>query len=187
MLTMVYHMKKKSFFCQREVGTDTPSFADALRDAMRQDCDVILVGEMRDYETVSLAISAASMGTLVFGTLHTNSASTTIDRIIDVFPADEQAKTRTMLAESLRAVCAQLLLRKKGGEGRVPANEILLGTQGLSTSIREGNTSNIRNIIQGGKCNGMQMMDDAIEDYLNKGVIEKEEAYLKAFDKDRFS
>jgi len=180
------HFRKKSFFCQREVGTDTSSFADALRDAVRQDCDVILVGEMRDYETISLAISAAAMGTLVFGTLHTNSASTTIDRIIDVFPPDEQAKTRTMLAESLRAVCAQLLLRTTKGNSRVAAVEILFGTQGLSASIREGNTSNIRNIIQGGKCNGMQLMDDAIEQYLSKGIVAGEEAYLKAFDKDRF-
>ncbi|HDQ45892.1 MAG TPA: PilT/PilU family type 4a pilus ATPase [bacterium] len=180
------HQNRKSHFCQREVGVDTPSFAAALRDASRQDTDVILVGEMRDYETIALAISAAAMGTLVFGTLHTNSASKAIDRIIDVFPAEEQNKARTMLSDSLRGVCAQLLLKRKGGAGRIAANEILLATQGLSKSIREGNLSNIRNIIQAGKSNGMQLMDDVIEKYLAERIIDGEEAYFKAQDKKRF-
>lgn len=162
------HPNQRSIFCQREVGHDVPSFAAGLHTACRQDCDVILVGEMRDYETISLALSAASMGTLVFGTLHTNSAVKTIDRIIDVFPADQQGMARTMLADSLRGICAQLLLKKKGG-GRIAANEILVGTTGLSASIRENNISNIRNIIQGGKNLGMQMMDDVLASYLKQG------------------
>lgn len=180
------HPNKNSVFCQREVGNDVPSFGAGLHTACRQDCDVILVGEMRDYETISLALSAASMGTLVFGTLHTNSAVKTIDRIIDVFPADQQGMARTMLADSLRGICAQLLLKKQGG-GRIAANEILIGTTGLSASIRENNIGNIRNIIQGGKSQGMQMMDDVLADYLQRELISEEEAYLKAQDKNRFA
>ena len=180
------HPNKKSIFCQREVGKDVKSFADALRSAPRQDCDVILVGEMRDYETISLAISAASMGKLVLGTLHTNSAIKTVDRIIDVYPADEQWKARNMLADGLYGVCAQILLRRTGDKGRVAAHEILINTQGLASSIREGNTSNIRNIIQGGKSMGMKLMDDAIEVLLQEGVIDAQEAYMKAHDKERF-
>jgi twitching motility protein PilT len=179
------HPNKNSVFCQREVGTDVHSFGAGLHTACRQDCDVILVGEMRDYETISLALSAASMGTLVFGTLHTNSAVKTIDRIIDVFPVDQQGMARTMLADSLRGICAQLLLKKQGG-GRIAANEILVGTTGLAASIRENNISNIRNIIQGGKNQGMQMMDDVLADYLQQELIAPEEAYLKAQDKNRF-
>lgn len=180
------HPNKKSFFCQREVGRDTPSFAAGLRSASRQSCDVILVGEMRDYETISLALSAASMGKMVLGTLHTNSAVKTVDRIIDVFPNNEQWKARNMLADSLFGVCAQTLLKHADGEGRVAANEILVATQGLAASIREGNTANIRNIIQSGRAQGMQLMDDAIEGWLKQGVIDKHEAYLKAQDKNRF-
>jgi len=179
------HPNKRSVFCQREVGSDVHSFGDGLHTAGRQDCDVILVGEMRDYETISLALSAASMGTLVFGTLHTNSAVKTIDRIIDVFPSDQQGMARTMLADSLRGICAQLLLKKQGG-GRIAANEILVGTTGLSASIRENNIGNIRNIIQGGKSLGMQMMDDVLASYLKDELISPDEAYLKAQDKNRF-
>ena len=179
------HPNKRSVFCQREVGSDVHSFGDGLHTASRQDCDVILVGEMRDYETISLALSAASMGTLVFGTLHTNSAVKTIDRIIDVFPSDQQGMARTMLADSLRGICAQLLLKKEGG-GRIAANEILIGTTGLAASIRENNIGNIRNIIQGGKSQGMQMMDDVLAKYLKEGLISADEAYLKAQDKNRF-
>nr|WP_274603341.1 PilT/PilU family type 4a pilus ATPase [Desulfuromonas acetoxidans] len=179
------HPNKRSVFCQREVGSDVHSFGDGLHTASRQDCDVILVGEMRDYETISLALSAASMGTLVFGTLHTNSAVKTIDRIIDVFPSDQQGMARTMLADSLRGICAQLLLKKEGG-GRIAANEILIGTTGLAASIRENNIGNIRNIIQGGKSLGMQMMDDVLASYLKDELISPDEAYLKAQDKNRF-
>ncbi|MBN2104412.1 PilT/PilU family type 4a pilus ATPase [bacterium] len=180
------HQNRKSIFCQREVGKDTHSFAEGLKTAARQNPDVILVGELRDYETISLALSAASMGMLVFGTLHTNSASKTVDRIIDVFPPDEQNKTRTMLADTLRGVCSQMLLRTKDGNGRIAANEILMATQGLSSNIREGNTTNIRNIIMAGKSNGMQLMDDSIEKYLRSNQISGEEAYLKSSDKKRF-
>jgi twitching motility protein PilT len=180
------HPNKMSIICQREVGTDVNSFADGLRTAGRQDCDVILVGEMRDYETISLAVSAASTGSLVFGTLHTNSAVKTVDRIIDVFPAAQQAQIRSMLADSLKGVCAQILLRTADGKGRVACNEILLSSAALANSIREAKTPNIRNIIQGGKSQGMQLMDDAIQKYLSEQKITGEEAYMKATEKSRF-
>jgi twitching motility protein PilT len=179
------HPNKKSMFCQREVGQDVKSFAEGLRTATRQNCDVVLVGEMRDYETVSLALSAASMGSLVFGTLHTNSAMKTIDRVIDVFPHSQQPMARAILADSLRAVVSQLLLKKSGG-GRVAVNEILLEAPGMASNIREGNIANLRNIIQIGKKRGMTMMDDAIAHSLDKGLISQEEAYAKAEDKERF-
>lgn len=180
------HTSQKSYFCQREVGRNTPGFAEALRSASRQDCDVILVGEMRDYETISAALSAVSMGKLVLGTLHTNSAIKTIDRIIDVFPHEEQWKARNMFADSLFGVCAQILLKRKDGSGRVAANEILLNAQGVASSIRENNLSNIRNIMQSGHQSGMQLMDDAIEKWLKAGMISSHEAYEKARDKKRF-
>ncbi len=181
------HPNKMSIICQREVGTDVNSFADGLRTAGRQDCDVILVGEMRDYETISLAVSAAATGTLVFATLHTNSAIKTVDRIIDVFPAAQQPQIRSMLADSLKGVCAQILLRTADGKGRVACNEILLSSPALANSIREGKTPNIRNIIQGGKSQGMQMMDDAIQRYLSERKITGAEAYMKATEKSRFA
>ncbi|MFI5398892.1 MAG: type IV pilus twitching motility protein PilT [Candidatus Binatia bacterium] len=181
------HLNKKSIICQREVGIDVNSFADGLRTAGRQDCDVILVGEMRDYETISLAVSAATTGSLVFGTLHTNSAIKTVDRIIDAFPAAQQAQIRTMLADSLKGVCAQILLRAADGNSRVACNEILLSNSALANSIREGKTPNIRNIIQGGRGQGMQLMDDAIQKFLNERKITAEEAYMKATDKSRFA
>ncbi len=181
------HPNKKSIVCQREVGTDVNSFAEALRTAGRQDCDVILVGEMRDYETISLAVSAATTGSLVFGTLHTNSAVKTVDRVIDVFPAGQQAQIRSMLADSLKGVCAQILLRSVDAKGRLACNEILLASAALANSIREGKTPNIRNIIQAGKGQGMQLMDDAIQKYLSAKEITAEEAYMKATDKSRFT
>ena len=181
------HPNKASIICQREVGTDVNSFADGLRTAGRQDCDVILVGEMRDYETISLAVSAASTGSLVFGTLHTNSAVKTVDRIIDVFPAAQQAQIRSMLADSLKGVCAQILLRTADGKGRVACNEILLSNSALANSIREGKTPNIRNVIQAGKAQGMQLMDDAIQKHLSEQKITAEEAYMKATEKARFA
>jgi twitching motility protein PilT len=180
------HPNKRSIVCQREVGIDVNSFADGLRTAGRQDCDVILVGEMRDYETISLAVSAATMGSLVFGTLHTNSAVKTVDRIIDAFPAAQQAQIRTMLADSLKGVCAQILLRAADGNGRMACNEILLSSAALANSIREGKIQNIRNIIQGGRGQGMQLMDDAIQKLLSEHKISAQEAYLKATDKSRF-
>jgi len=180
------HANKKATISQREVGTDTESFAAALRAAIRQDPNVILVGEMRDFETISLAITAAEMGVLVFGTLHTNSASKTIDRVIDVFPTDQQRQVRGMLASSLAAVASQLLLRTADGKGRVAALELLLRTSGLANVIREGNTPMINSIIQGGKKEGMQSMDDALYAFATQGRISGEDAWLKATNKKRF-
>lgn len=180
------HPNKKCVICQREVGIDANSFADGLKAAKRQDADVILVGEMRDYETISLAINASGTGVLVFGTLHTNSAIKTIDRIIDVFPVDQQNQVRSMLSDSLKGVCAQLLLKTRDGKGRRACNEILLGTPALSATIRENKIPNIRNIIQSGKNVGMQLMDDCIQQLLEQKAISGQEAYLKAIDKGRF-
>jgi twitching motility protein PilT len=180
------HPPKQSYIVQREVGTDVPTFADALRAATRMDCDVVLVGEMRDYETVSLAISAAEKGLLVFGTLHTNSAAKTIDRIIDVFPSDEQEAVRKSLAIVLKGVCSQLLCKTADGKGRIAVHEILISTPALSTIIREGNTSKIVSTIQSGRALGMQLMDDALEERRRKGEITGREAYMRALDKSRF-
>jgi twitching motility protein PilT len=180
------HKNKKSIITHREVGEHTESFAAALRGVFRQDADVVLVGEMRDLETISLALSAAATGTLVYGTLHTNSAAKTIDRIIDVFPSDQQEQIRIMLSESLRAIVAQQLLRKTGGGGRVAVNEILLGSSALSNIIREGKIETIINIIQSGRSQGMQAMDEALDRLLKQGVIDPEDAYMKAIDKKRF-
>ncbi|GIW70604.1 MAG: twitching motility protein PilT [Planctomycetota bacterium] len=180
------HENKRSVVTQREIGEDAVSFAAALRAAMREDGDVILVGELRDLETISLAITAAEMGNIVFATLHTNSAAKTIDRIIDVFPEDQQDQVRTMLSVSLQGVVSQLLLRRADGQGRVPANEILLGSPALANIIREGAVAKINQYIEGGRGEGMQLMDDAIMAHLKAGVISGEEAYMKAIDKSRF-
>jgi twitching motility protein PilT len=180
------HPNKKSTITQREVGTDTETFASALRAAIRQDPNVILVGEMRDFETISLAITAAEMGVLVFGTLHTNNASKTIDRVIDVFPTDQQRQARGMLAGSLAGVASQLLLRTADGKGRCAAIELLLRTTALANVIREGNTPMINSLIQGGRKEGMQMMDDALFAYAKEGKITGEDAWLKANNKKRF-
>ena len=180
------HSNKKSTLSQREVGTDTLSFANALRAAIRQDPGVILVGEMRDMETIQLAITAAEMGVLVFGTLHTNNAAKTIDRIIDAFPTDQQQQVRTMLSESLAAVVSQLLLRTLDGKGRVAVHEILLKTQGLPNTIREGNTTMINSIIQSGKGQGMQSMDDVLFKLAQEKKVGAEEAFHTATNKARF-
>jgi twitching motility protein PilT len=180
------HKNKKSVFSQREVGADTESFGAALRAAIRQDADVILVGEMRDLETISLAVTAAEMGALVFGTLHTNGAANTIDRLIDAFPAEEQAQIRTTLAESVAGIVSQLLLRTADGQGRCAVNEILLKTPGLPNVIREGNTPMIQTIIQSGKSIGMQLMDDALMALIEQKRITGHEAYMKATNKQRF-
>lgn len=177
---------KRSIVSQREVGIDVASFADGLRVGGRQDCDVIMVGELRDYETMSLALLAASMGVLVFATLQTISAVKTIDRVIDAFPPGKQPQARSMLADCLRAVSSQILLRSVDGESRVPCVEILLWNQALANTIREGNTPNIRNIIQGARGEGMQLMDDSILKVLQENRITGEEAHLKATDKARF-
>jgi twitching motility protein PilT len=180
------HPNKKSVFSQREVGVHATGFGPALRAAIREDADVILVGEMRDYETISLALTAAEMGALVFGTLHTNGAAKTIDRVIDAFPADEQPQARLSLSESLAGVVSQQLLRTADGKGRCAVNEILIRTTGLANVIREGNTPMLLNIIQSGKSAGMQTMDDALMALVQSNRITGEDAWRKALDKVRF-
>lgn len=180
------HQNKKCQMNQREVGSHTESFSSALKAALREDPDVILVGEMRDLETIELAITAAETGHLVFGTLHTNSAAKTVDRIIDAFPSEQQAQIRTMLSESLRGVVAQQLLKRSYKPGRLAALEILFVKSATANLIREGKTYQIPSIIQTGKGDGMQLMDQAIMDFLMKKMISPEEAYLKAQDKTAF-
>ncbi len=171
---------------QRQIGDHSLSFANALRAALREDPDVILVGEMRDLETISMAMTAAETGHLVFGTLHTNSAPKTIDRIIDAFPKDAQAQVRTMLSESLKGVICQQLLRKADGKGRVAALEILICTMAVANLIREGKTFQIPSIMQTAKGEGMQLMDQHLMTLLKEKAIEAEEAYRCAIDKKSF-
>ncbi len=180
------HRNKKSILTQREVPIQTPSFADGLRAALREDSDIVLVGEMRDLETISLALTAAETGLLVFGTLHTNNARKTVDRIIDVFPANQQAQVRTMLAASLRGVVAQLLCKRVDKPGRVAVHEIMFATPAVSAIIREGATQKLYDVITGGKGEGMQFMDESIWTKLREGLISPEEAYMKSIDKTRF-
>jgi twitching motility protein PilT len=180
------HRNKKSIITQREVPIQTPTFSDGLRAALREDADIVLVGEMRDHETISLALTAAETGLLVFGTLHTNNARKTCDRIVDVFPADQQSQVRTMLAASLRGVVAQLLVKKSDGKGRAAVNEIMVATPAVGAIIREGATQKLYDVIIGGKSQGMQFMDEAIWEKLRDGYISPMEAYMKAIDKNRF-
>ena len=180
------HRNKKSIITQREVPIQTPTFADGLRAALREDADIVLVGEMRDLETISLALTAAETGLLVFGTLHTNNARKTVDRIIDVFPSDQQSQVRTMLAASLRGVVAQLLMKKSDGKGRAAVNEIMVSNSAVGAIIREGATQKLYDVIIGGKAQGMQFMDDAIWQKLRDGYVTPMEAYMKAIDKNRF-
>ncbi len=180
------HPSKKSIITQREVPENCPTFAEGLHASLREDADIVLVGEMRDLETISLALTAAETGLLVFGTLHTNNARKTIDRIIDVFPAEQQAQARTMLAGSLRGVVAQLLMKRCDKPGRVAVNEILFATPAVSAIIREGATQKLADVITGGKGLGMQFMDDAIWQKLQQGLVSPQEAYMKAIDKARF-
>jgi twitching motility protein PilT len=179
------HESKKCLINQREVHRDTLGFSEALRSALREDPDVILVGEMRDLETIRLALSAAETGHLVFGTLHTSSAAKTIDRVVDVFPAAEKEMVRSMLSESLRAVISQTLLKKIGG-GRVAAHEIMLGTPAIRNLIRENKIAQMYSAIQTGQQLGMQTLDQNLQDLLNKGLISKDEAMKKAANKDAF-
>ncbi|PKL78014.1 MAG: type IV pili twitching motility protein PilT [Candidatus Melainabacteria bacterium HGW-Melainabacteria-1] len=179
------HSSKKGLVNQREVGRNTRSFATALKAALREDPDVILVGEMRDLETIELAITAAETGHLVFGTLHASSAPKTIDRLIDAFPTEAQEQIRAMLGDSLKGVVAQQLLKKKGG-GRISVQEVLVGTPAVANLLREGKTFQIPSIMQTGRKDGQMTMDQAIEEKLKAGLIEPEEAYLKAHDKGRF-
>jgi twitching motility protein PilT len=181
------HNNKLSIITQREVGEDTPSFADGLRNAMREDADVVLVGEMRDLETISLALTAAETGLLVFGTLHTNNARKTVDRMIDVFPSSQQPQVRTMLSASLRGIVAQLLLKKKDGSGRLAVNEILIGNSAVASIIREGAVEKLTDVLISGRNEGMQFMDDAINRFYESGQVTAQEAYMKAIDKQRFA
>ncbi|HKK92272.1 MAG TPA: type IV pilus twitching motility protein PilT [Longimicrobiales bacterium] len=180
------HENKKALVNQREILTNTKSFANALRAALREDPDVILVGEMRDRETIELGITAAETGHLVFGTLHTNSAPKTIDRIIDVFPAEQQEQIRAMLAESIKGVISQVLLRRKGGKGRMAAHEIMVGTGAVRNLIRENKLHQIPSMIQTGKKDGMQLLDQHILEFLMAGEITAEEAYMKCHNKQAF-
>ncbi len=180
------HQSKKCLVTQRQVGLHTRSFKHALRAALREDPDIVLVGEMRDLETVSIAIETAETGHLVFGTLHTTTAASTIDRIIDQFPADRQAQIRVMLSESLRGVIAQTLCRKVGG-GRVAAREILLTIPAVSNLIREGKTFQIPSIIQTNRKTGMVTLNDALLELVDQGLVEPKEAYMKAVEKTGFA
>jgi twitching motility protein PilT len=180
------HQNKRSIITQREVPADSASFPAALKAALREDADIVLVGEMRDLETISLALTAAETGLLVFGTLHTNNSRKTIDRMVDAFPANKQAQVRTMLANSLRGVLAQLLLKKENGSGRLAVNEILIVNPAVSAIIREGATQKLQDVIVAGKGQGMQFMDDAIHALLQKGAVSAHEAFMKAIDKNRF-
>jgi len=179
------HTNDKSVFTQREIGPDVGTFAEGVKAAIREDPDCLLVGEMRDIETMRMALTAAETGLLVFATVHTNSAAKAVDRIIDAFPAGEQEQVRIVLAETLRGVVAQQLLRKKGG-GRVAAHEVLLGSAALSNSIREGKTSLINNQIATGKSRGMISMDQTLTELVKNDVIEPDEALERALDKESF-
>ncbi len=181
------HPNKKCVFSQREIGTHAESFASALMVANREDPDVVLVGEMRDLETISLALTCAELGILVFGTLHTNSAAKTIDRIINAFPAEQQAQTRTMLSESLKAVIAQQLLKTRDGRGRCAAIEVLIGSSALASIIRDGKITQIDSLMQTGRAQGMQTMDQHLQHLLKNGKISREAAREKAMDKALFT
>ena len=179
------HENKSCLINQREVHRDTLSFNNALRSALREDPDVILVGEMRDLETIRLAMTAAETGHLVFGTLHTTSAPKTIDRIIDVFPAEEKSMVRSMLSESLRAVISQTLVKKVGG-GRVAAHEIMIGVPAIRNLIREDKIAQMYSAIQTGMSNGMQTMDQCLQNLINRGLISRQDAMDKASDINQF-
>jgi twitching motility protein PilT len=180
------HEAKKCLINQREVGPHTLSFSNALRSALREDPDVILVGEMRDLETIRLALTAAETGHLVFGTLHTSSAAKTIDRVVDVFPAAEKEMVRSMLSESLRAVISQTLLKTKDGSGRVAAHEIMIGTPAIRNLIRENKVAQMYSAIQTGQQFGMQTLDQNLLDLVRRNVVSSAEARNKAANKDAF-
>ncbi|MGB7756725.1 MAG: type IV pilus twitching motility protein PilT [Salinisphaera sp.] len=177
------HSSRKCLVNQREVSRDTHSFSAALRSALREDPDTILVGELRDLETIRLALTAAETGHLVFGTLHTSSAAKTIDRIIDVFPGEEKEMVRAMLSESLRAVISQTLLKKKPG-GRLAAHEIMMGTPAIRNLIREGKIAQMYSAIQTGQQAGMQTLDQCLQRLVQRGMVDRDEAARKAANKD---
>ncbi|HUO83280.1 MAG TPA: type IV pilus twitching motility protein PilT [Gammaproteobacteria bacterium] len=180
------HKRKACLISQREVGVHSPSFADALHSALREDPDVVLVGELRDLETMSIAVTAAEMGILVMGTLHTNGAAATVDRMVNTFPSDKQPHIRTMLSTSLRGVVSQQLVPKKGGAGRVAALEILLNTSAVSNLIRQGKLDQLENTMQSGAKTGMKTMDSALMELMEAGLISGDAAYEKAMNKPKF-
>jgi twitching motility protein PilT len=179
------HQSKKCLINQREVHRDTLGFAEALRSALREDPDIILVGELRDLETIRLALTAAETGHLVFGTLHTSSAAKTIDRVIDVFPAGEKEMVRSMLSESLRAVISQTLIKRIGG-GRIAAWEIMIGTAAIRNLVREDKVAQMYSAIQTGQAHGMQTLDQSMQDLLRRGQISKQDALARAVNKELF-
>jgi twitching motility protein PilT len=180
------HTRKSCLISQREIGVHAPTFAAAALSSLREDPDVILIGELRDLETISVAVTAAEMGVLVMGTLHTNGAAPTVDRIVNAFPADKQSHVRTMLSTSLRGVLSQQLIPKKGEAGRVAALEILVNTPAVANLIRQGKMDQLENTMQSGAAFGMRTMDSAIQALLDAGSISGEDAYRKAINKNRF-
>ena len=181
------HQSKKALINQRELHEHTHSFANALRSALREDPDVILVGEMRDPETIGLALTAAETGHLVFGTLHTTGAAKTVDRIVDVFPAGEKEMVRSMLSESLRAVISQTLLKTRDGSGRVAAHEILISTPAVRNLIRENKIAQIGSVLQTGQNSGMQTLDQCLQGLVRQNRISLEMARSKAQNPDQLS
>ena len=179
------HLRRNCLISQREIGAHAPSFAAALRSALREDPDVILIGELRDLETMSIAVTAAEMGILVMGTLHTNGAGQTVDRMVNAFPADKQSHVRTMLSTSLRGVVSQQLLKRADGSGRVAALEILINTPAAANLIRQGKLDQLENTMQAGGQYGMRTMDTAIQQLLDSGMVTGAEAYKKAINKVR--
>ena len=180
------HQRKSCLISQREIGVHSQSFAAALHSALREDPDVILVGELRDLETMSIAVTAAEMGILVMGTLHTNGAAPTVDRMVNVFPSDKQSHVRTMLSTSLRGVVSQQLLQRADKQGRVAALEILINTTASANLIRQGKLDQLENTMQSGAAHGMRTMDSAIQELLDKGMITGKDAYKKAINKAKF-
>ncbi len=180
------HQRKNCLMSQREIGIHCQSFADALHSALREDPDAILVGELRDLETMSIAMTAAEMGVLVMGTLHTNGAAATIDRVVNIFPSDKQDHVRNMLSTSLRGVVSQQLLKRRDGKGRVVALEILINTSAAANLIRQGKLEQLENVMQSSASAGMCTMDSSLKKLLDAGLISGQEAYLQAFDKGKF-
>src|SRR5690349_14290533 len=180
------HLRKSCLISQREIGVHAPSFAKALHSALREDPDIVLVGELRDFETMSIAVTAAEMGILVMGTLHTNGAAATVDRIVNAFPTDKQGHVRTMLSTSLRGVISQQLIPRSDKKGRIAALEILINTPAVSNLIRQGKLDQLENAMQSGAAHGMRIMDTAVKELLEKGVITGKSAYEKAINKQGF-
>src|SRR5881398_738980 len=180
------HNNRRSIITQREVPGDSISFPAGLKAALREDTDIVLIGEMRDLETISLALTAAETGLLAIATLHTNNARKTVDRMIDAFPAEKQAQARAMLANSLRGVVAQLLLKRSDRPGRIAVNEILIANAAVAAIIREGATQKLQDVIISGRAQGMQFMDDSIWALLQERIVSPHEAFMKAIDKNRF-